>query len=182
MAWFALAAWEWKVLNSTMVWWNFEELRVTSFPFSPPDLHTTLLCAPGGWLYGLHSKIFLPFGFQLDLDNGSHQQDMGGKKKSEIGVFTSLDSSLLGHCGMFISLAKTILLSGNLFHAVSPLGLVDVPLLATSDLEIVSLLLLLTPGAYTTPIPFLNDCKSFFVNLFLVTQLSMPLFLAGTLI
>ena len=63
---------------------------------------------------------------------------MEGKKKNEVGAFTSLDSSLLGHCGMLISLAKATLLSDNLLHTVSPLGLVIVPLLASSDLEIVT--------------------------------------------
>lgn len=62
---------------------------------------------------------------------------MGGKKKSEVGVFTSLDSSLLGHCGMLILLAKATLLSGNLLHTVSPLELMVV-LLATSDLKAVT--------------------------------------------
>lgn len=97
---------------------------------------------------------------------------MGGRKKSEIRVFISLDSSLLGHCGL-LPLAKATLPSTFSIKSLVRGYCSALPLLfrpGDSD----SLLLLLTLGAYAIPIPFLNDYKSFFINLFSVTQLSIP--------
>lgn len=101
-------------------------------PSFPTDLHNSLLCAPGGGLCGLHSQDSLPFGFHLDLDSGSRQQEVGGRKHSEMGVPLSLDPSLLGYCG------QPTLLSDRLLQTDSPLGLVFIPPFASSDPEIMT--------------------------------------------
>lgn len=152
--------------------WNFEELRMTSLPFSPPDLHPPFSVLQEVDFMGcIHRFSYLLA--SVGFGQRSHWQDMGGKKKNEIGVFTSLDSSLLGHCGMLISSAKATLLSTIYHLSTGASGCPSPCHFRPGDSD--SLWLLLTPGAYAIPIPFLNDSKRvFLVYLFSVTQLNMP--------
>lgn len=159
-AWFALSHWEWRALKSILDQWNLRAEGDLSSIFPSISIFH-LFCAPRGWLYGLHSQISLP--------NGSHWQETAWRKKSDFGCWFPW----IPHC--WATVAPSFgrgYIALNPLHQVSCLGLVfgSACLFRFGDSD--SLLLLLTPGAYAIPMPFLNGCKSFFFNFFSAIQLS----------